>query len=694
MMNVPPAGSASATLLARLLERLERAEAYAQVGSWSYDITTGQGWWSSQMFRFFGLTPDPRAPQFEVYLDRIHPEDRAVVRDALLAMAGGKEPVVHIYRTDPRYGPIRYLQPTYGILHDDDGRMRAFEGTLIDITERARLEALSDGEHQVLERVARQAPLAEILATICRLIEAQLEGGLCSILLLDADGVHIRHGAAPSLPAAYNAAIDGLTIGPEEGSCGTAMYRKVRIEAADIATDPRWVRYREIALSHDLRACWSNPILAKDGSVLGSFAVYYHSPKPSTPADLRVIERATHIASIAIERAKAADDHASMQQRLLQAQKLEAVGRLAGGVAHDFNNILGVILGYAEVELRGKGPTDPGYTAFHEIRNAALRAADLTLQLLAFSRRQTVDPRVLDVNLAIGRCLNLMKRLVGEDIELRFDPGEEVGAVRIDPIQLDQVLTNLAVNSRDAMDGPGTVTFRTARIAAGGKGWVRITCADDGRGIPPDQIEHVFEPFFTTKQVGKGTGLGLATVYGIVEQNGGTIRVESREGSGTTFTILLPREDAAPTESATPPRTIPGGTETILVAEDDPAILELCREMLEAEGYRVLAAATPTLALAIARDQPDPIHLLLTDVVMPTLNGRDLQMRIAEIRPGIATLFMSGYSADVLTARGVLAPGVKLLPKPFSLGDLLRQVREALDGGQDAAASRPPDPGD
>ncbi|HEX6850132.1 MAG TPA: ATP-binding protein [Candidatus Polarisedimenticolaceae bacterium] len=685
-MNVPPAGSASATLLSRLLERLERAEAYAQMGSWSYDVTTGQGWWSSQMFRFFGLPPDPRAPQFEVYLDRIHPDDRAHVRDALFAMAAGKEPEVHTYRTDPRYGPVRYLQPTYRVLHEADGRMRAFEGTLLDVTERARLETLSEGEHHALELVARQAPLGEVLATICRLIEQQLEGGLCSVLLLDRDGIHIRHGAAPSLPAAYNESIHGLEIGPQAGSCGTAMYHKQLVEVRDIATDPRWSAYKDIALSHDLRACWSNPILAKDGAVLGSFAVYYHAPRPATAAELRVIERATHVASIAIERARAADEHAAMQQRLLQAQKLEAVGRLAGGVAHDFNNILGVILGYAEVELRGKAPSDPGYASLHEIRNAALRAADLTLQLLAFSRRQTVNPRIVDVNAAIGRCRNLLQRLVGEEVEIRFVAGEEVGAVRIDPIQLDQILTNLAVNARDAIAGTGTITFRSARVDAGGDGWVRITCTDTGKGIAPEQLEHVFEPFFTTKEVGKGTGLGLATVYGIVEQNGGTVRVESTPAEGTTFTIHLPRVAAAPAELAASPVAVPGGSETILVAEDDPAILELCREMLQAEGYRVLPASSPTLALEIARTHPDPIDLLLTDVVMPTLNGRDLQERVAELRPGIATLFMSGYSADVLTARGVLAAGVKLLPKPFSLGELLRQVRRALDGGRDDGA--------
>jgi CheY-like chemotaxis protein/anti-sigma regulatory factor (Ser/Thr protein kinase) len=269
--------------------------------------------------------------------------------------------------------------------------------------------------------------------------------------------------------------------------------------------------------------------------------------------------------------------------------------------------------------------------------------------------------------------------------------GEAGAAARPAATQLDQILTNLAANGRDAIEGPGTITFETARVSAGTEGSVRITCTDTGKGIAPDQLEHVFEPFYTTKQVGKGTGLGLATVYGIVEQNGGTIRVESAPGKGTKFTILLPRLAEAPAERSAIQAAMPGGTETILVAEDDPAILELCREMLASQGYRVLATHSPTLAIAIARDHPEVIHLLLTDVVMPTLNGRDLQARVTEIRPGIATLFMSGYSADVLTARGVLAPGVTLLSKPFSMGDLLRQVRAVLDGGRDAAAPRPPE---
>jgi PAS domain S-box-containing protein len=381
-----------------------------------------------------------------------------------------------------------------------------------------------------------------------------------------------------------------------------------------------------------------------------------------------------------------------LEEQMRQAQKMEAVGRLAGGVAHDFNNMLGIILGHADMLLEEMDPDQALYADLTEIRKAGERSADLTRQLLAFARKQTVAPKVIDLNKTVAGMLNMLQRLIGEDIDMAWIPGEKMWPVKIDPAQIDQVLANLCVNARDAIADVGKVTIETGNIVFDEEyckehaGFVPgeytlLTVSDNGCGMNAETLENIFEPFFTTKESDKGTGLGLATVYGVVKQNNGFINVYSEPGQGTTFRIYLPRhrtkEVRWPDKEAIRPAA--RGHETILLVEDEPAILRMTTMMLERTGYTVLAAGTPGEAIALAREHAGDIHLLMTDVVMPEMNGRDLAKNLLSLYPNLKLLFMSGYTANVIAHHGVLDEGVQFIQKPFSKTDLGVKVRAVLD---------------
>jgi CheY-like chemotaxis protein len=371
---------------------------------------------------------------------------------------------------------------------------------------------------------------------------------------------------------------------------------------------------------------------------------------------------------------------------------MESVGRLAGGVAHDFNNNLGVILGHVEMLLMEMAPNDPLYSNLREIQESANRAADLTRQLLAFARKQTIAPKVIHLNDTVEGMLKMLRRIMGEDIDLVWRPDTDLWPVKMDPSQIDQILANLCVNARDAISGVGKVTIETENVVidetyraehpefSPGE-YVVVAVSDDGVGMDRATIENVFEPFFTTKALGKGTGLGLSTVYGIVKQNSGFINVYSEPGEGTTFRIYIPRHhsgEVAPgiPDTAAPPR---GQGETVLLVEDDSTILSMTKAMLQSLGYRVLTADKPDDAITEVRETPEVIHLLLTDVVMPGMSGKDLAEQLVKIRPDIRTLYMSGYTANVIAHHGVLDEGVHFIEKPFSMKTLGQTIREVLD---------------
>jgi len=380
-----------------------------------------------------------------------------------------------------------------------------------------------------------------------------------------------------------------------------------------------------------------------------------------------------------------------LEEQFRQSQKMEAVGQLAGGIAHDFNNLLTAILGNTQLLLRELPPGDSKRGDVEEIRKASERAASLTRQLLAYSRRQMLQPEVLDLNVVVAEMDKMLRRLIGEHIALVAVATPDLGRVRADPNQIEQVIVNLAVNARDAMPDGGKLTIETANVdlddtfAQAHLGsvpgsYALLAVTDTGAGMDASVRAHLFEPFFTTKEVGKGTGLGLATVYGIVKQSGGYISVYSEPGRGTSFKIYLPRIE---TPAATPPGPQKGGaargSETVLVVEDEPAVLTLSRRALEAQGYVVLAASDPVAALRVVERHGGTIHLLLTDVVMPGFSGRELADRLTAQRPGIRVLFMSGYPGDAVVQHGTLPSGSAFLQKPFSPDGLARKVRDVLD---------------
>jgi PAS domain S-box-containing protein len=381
-----------------------------------------------------------------------------------------------------------------------------------------------------------------------------------------------------------------------------------------------------------------------------------------------------------------------LELQLHQAQKMESIGRLAGGVAHDFNNLLTVILGYAQIGLMRLDPTQPNYDNFEEIVKAAERSAGLTKQLLAFARKQTIAPKVLDLNDAVENMLNMLRRLIGEDINLAWQPATKLWRVKVDPSQLDQILANLCVNARDAISDVGKITIETgvstfdrAYCAANTEfipgDYVLLAVSDNGCGMDKETVAQVFEPFFTTKGGDKGTGLGLATVYGIVRQNNGFINVYSEPGHGTTFKIYLPRYEDTPgiKPDEKEASLLCQGQETILLVEDEKSILKMTTILLEKQGYTVLAANTPADAIKLAEKYADEIHLLMTDVVMPDMNGRDLANTIAPYCPNLKILYMSGYTANVIAHHGVLDEGVNFINKPFSVSSLSAKLREVLN---------------
>lgn len=391
------------------------------------------------------------------------------------------------------------------------------------------------------------------------------------------------------------------------------------------------------------------------------------------------------------ERKRAEKEREELQAQLLQAQKMESVGRLAGGVAHDFNNMLSAIIGYAELGLIHCNKTDPLHPYLSAIRKAGQRSADLTQQLLAFARKQTVSPKILNLNDTVAGMLKMLQRLIGEDIDIAWLPQANLRPVRMDPSQIDQILANLCVNARDAISGCGKITIETQNTTfdeaycAVHPGFVKgdyvmIAVSDNGSGMRKEILENLFEPFFTTKEMGKGTGLGLATVYGIVKQNDGFINVYSEPGNGTAFKIYLPRFEREPTAVSVDRSTeIPKGAgETVLLVEDEPVILDVSRAMLKQLGYTVLSAGTPGEALRLAKDHTADIRLLFTDVVMPEMNGRDLAKLIYDIKPGVRCLFTSGYTANVIAHHGVLDEGVNFIQKPFSIKDLSVAIRRVL----------------
>jgi signal transduction histidine kinase len=447
------------------------------------------------------------------------------------------------------------------------------------------------------------------------------------------------------------------------------------------------------------RSAMNVPLFSK-GKIIGALLLRSRNPYAYTDKDVKLAERigsqiagAIANAQLFTERLRAEEEKAALLEQLRQSQKMEAIGRLAGGVAHDFNNLLTIIKGNSELSLMDLGKDDPLRGNLEGVLRASGRASDLIRQLLAFSRRQILEMKVLDLNSLLVDLDKMLHRLIGEDIELVIFPSKDLGRVKADAGQIEQVILNLAVNSRDAMPSGGRLTIETANVELDDEyarrhvavipgRYVMLSVSDTGAGMTPEVRDRVFEPFFTTKESSKGTGLGLSTVYGIVKQSGGNIWVYSEPGKGTTFKIYLPRVDEPLGEVVREKAAeggLPRGSETILIVEDDEDVRDLTVRALKMQGYRVLETSNGSNALHVSEHEAGPIHLMVTDVVMPGMNGPELAKRLNPLRPKMKVLYISGYTDNAIVHHGVLEKGVNYIQKPFTVEGLARKVKEVLD---------------
>jgi signal transduction histidine kinase len=481
-----------------------------------------------------------------------------------------------------------------------------------------------------------------------------------------------------------------LTLAAGSGLPGRCLATGRPVWMPDVTRDPGFVRAAS-ARRAGLRAAFAFPVLAGD-ECLGVLVFFSRAIREPDRELLQMVADVGAQIGQFTRRRMAEEALRRSEEQLRQAQRLDAIGRLTGGIAHDFSNLLSVILSYSEMLIERLDERDPARPTIVQVRKAALRAASLTRQLLAFARRQVLQPRVLDLNAVVVDVTTMLRRFIGENVRLVTRLAPDLGAVRMDPAQLGQVLMNLAINARDAMPSGGVLTIETANVRVGEEGpparpgpgdWVMLAVSDTGHGMDAATRSRIFEPFFTTKAPGRGTGLGLSTVHGIVKQSGGEIDVESEPNRGAKFRIYLPRVAASPaaeTEAVT--AAAPLGDETILLVEDEEAVRDLARSILESAGYTVLAAAGGEAALDIARRHPGPIHVLLTDVVMPEMSGRELARRLGEERPGAKVLFMTGYGYEAVGPGGLLEEGAELMEKPFTPAVLLRRIAAVLRGGR------------
>ncbi len=762
------------------------------------------------------------------------PDTVARIREAVAARRTITVDVVNYRKDGERFVNELYISPIFA----EDGELLYFFGSQVDITAyvetRLSLQlTLVERERHVLAQIAGGVALPRVLEDLLLLVEAQYDRGTrTSILFVGEGGRHLRHGAAPSLPAAFNEAVDGIAVGEGAGSCGTVAFRGVPVYSSDIATDPLWADFRALALLHGLRACWSTPVKGADGRLLGTFAVYHDVPRSPTSQEIAAIGFVTQTAALAIERhhhevslrrseerlgalnaelertvafrtqdlvaartslevaLAAADmggwdiDLASGQTRrtprhdsifgyptplpawnvetflshvrpahrarvadafdaaartgvlevecpidagggrerwinargrvaydgagvptrmsgvvfditgrketeaqLAQAQKMEAVGQLTGGVAHDFNNLLTVIRGSVDL-LRRPGLEEARRTRFIDaIGEAADRAARLTAQLLAFSRRQALEPATFDCGESVEEVGTIVRTLLGSRVALRIVTPDEPCFVVADRGQFDTAVINMSVNARDAMDGQGDLVVAVGPVSgmpairahppvAGA--FVAITIRDSGRGIDPDTVSRIFEPFYTTKGPGHGTGLGLSQVFGFAKQSGGDVRVDSVVGEGSTFTLYMPRaRGVVPPDGQDeqPAAAAEGEGARVLVVEDNEEVGAFAVQALTELGYRCVLAVDAAQALGLLREDRGRFDVVFSDVVMPGMDGLEMGQEIRRLHPDLPVILTSGYS-HVLARNG--QHGFELLHKPYSVEQLSGVLRKSV----------------
>jgi len=641
--------------------KLRQAFDAAKAGAWEWDLATGKNIWSEELFHLYDLDPRHCEASYATWLQAILPQDRAEVEQAVLQAAERNREFRIAWRVNTADGSLRWLMSRGQPQLDETGKAVRYLGTVIDITD---LKQAEEGLLQLKNLMNEGQKIAHLGSFLYTVATRQM---------VWSDEEFRIFGLEPAQTAPEYPEIRTRFIHPEDGErfdqtfsaavgSGTVFQLEHRIVRPDGTV--RWVYDRAV------------PFFAADGS----FDHYVGATLDIT------------------ERRQADQEQEELRRQYLQAQKMESIGRLAGGVAHDFNNMLGVILGHGELLLEKLTVNDQFYRPLQSMLKAAEHSASLTRQLLAFARQQPIAPEVLDLNETVASMLKILRRLVGENIHLLFSPGADLGKIEADPSQIDQILANLCVNARDAIADSGTLTIETASRTveqAGGTGplslapgrYVVLSVSDSGCGMDEETVANIFEPFFTTKELGKGTGLGLSTVYGIVKQNKGSIEVSSEVGRGTTFRIFLPvLTDYVPDERENAAKLVVGSGETVLVVEDSPQVLDMTAMMLERLGYRALLAQTPEEGIQLAREHLEAIDLVITDVIMPQMNGREFINQLRAFLPGIRCVYMSGYTADIISQYGVLREGVAFIHKPFSKETLAEKIFAALH------SKRPPPP--
>jgi PAS domain S-box-containing protein len=537
---------------------LQRSEAYlaeaqklTHTGSWACNIATREILHSSEEHsRLYGFDPERGIPSFEEMVQRMHPEDRPrVVESAERANSAGKDFEAQFRLLLPD-GTTRCVHGVGHPVFNASGATVEFVGILMDVTERRLAEALRDGESRILEMIARDAPLEETLENLVRVVETQFAGLLCSVLLLDDDGQHVRHGAAPSLPKAYTKAIDGLCIGPKAGSCGTAMYRRELVVVTDILRDPLWEPYRGIAEPYGFRACWSTPILAHSGRTLGSFAMYYREPRSPSPAETRALEMANHLGGIAIERKLAREERERLRQAqadLAHINRVTTMGELTASLAHEIRQPISAAVTNAKTCLRWLRRDEPDVAEACEAASRLVkdvtRAADIIARISSLFKKGALQRELVDVNELIGEMIVLLRSEANRySISIGTELAEDLPKVMADRVQLQQVLMNLMLNGIDAMKettGGGELTIKSEACDA----QLLISVSDTGVGLPPEQVDQIFRAFFTTKD--NGTGMGLPISRSIIETHGGRLWANANSARGATFQFTLPATLAA-----------------------------------------------------------------------------------------------------------------------------------------------------
>lgn len=573
------------------------------------------------------------------------------------------------------------------------------DGSIINAVHIAKdITILKNAEHReqvrsgVLERIAGGEPLSQLLSFIALSIEKEHPKMLCSILLASDDGTRLLSGAAPSLPDFYNRATSSIKIGEGIGSCGTSAFRRERVIIEDIEGHPFWKGFTPVQKA-GLRSCWSEPIISSSGVLLGTFAIYHRTPALPAEDELSLIQQASAFAGIAIERSKSESERVELEHLLSQSQKMEAIGHLSGGIAHDFNNLLTPILIYSDMLKRSLPDNEKVRSQLDGIIKASGKARDLTQQLLSFGRKQVMQMNVVDLNDVIMVFCSIVSRTLRENISLNLQLSSLPIVVRADSSKMEQVLLNLLLNAQDAIAGNGTVSIETGHVLIDDEfahrhpgmtpgRFALLSCADNGCGMSVETMSRIFEPFFSTKEVGHGTGLGLANVYGIVKQHNGYIMAVSTVGAGTTFNIYLPVCDEEPCMVETGGKYGDldySGNAVILLVEDNDMVRTMSRDLLVGLGYTVHSAEHPERALELMKEITEKVDLVITDVVMPGMNGQQFFARVSADHPEIVkVLYMSGYTNNVIDTNGKLDDGVHFLQKPFTVDALMGKVKELL----------------